>query len=373
MLRVILLVLVSTAALASDHTDESVASIFANVTMASGYRYGLKDSAGMQMSCLHVDAIRGSTVIWGGDKYFGLYHTMVGKQFNVRLASSTDLLTWTFRRTIVENGDMPFLKRVDGDDKDGWIMLTHEQWMSPNSQLPSQLGFKLFYNESELLAGKHFNSFTAPLSVGAYSKLEGTPSIYGVNRTMEGGLYMVNADIGFHFNEKSGIDTVAIGRLEKFGPTTVQPSLTGQHRADAYDELFIAKGAIGNIGQRAPGIIQGIHINAQEANIGKMPPTIWADWRIWLYFFGPNEGDVPTGAGGSRVEMLKVTTHKGSTAIGNPSWHLLPCPGMQELVGVGGDCIFVSYFVFGEGAAPGEAGVLAFWKTLSTADSHVHH
>ena len=284
---------------------------------------------------------------------------MVGKQFNVRLASSKDLMEWTFRRTIIYNGDMPFLKRVDGDDKDGWLLLAHEQWMNPNSQEPSQLGFKLFYNESELLMGKYFNTFTAPLSVGSYSHLEGTPSVYSAERAMKGSLYVVNADVGFHFNDRNGVDTVATGRLQDFGPTTIQAKLTGQHRADAYDELFIAKGAIGNIGQRAPGTISGVHINAQEANIGSMPPTIWADWRIWLYFFAPDEGDVPTGAAGSYVKMLNISTHGGSTAIGNPSWHLLPCP-----VGKPANCIFISYFVFSEGAAPGEAGVLALWKTL---------
>jgi|EP00945_MAST-04E_sp_MAST-4E-sp1_P002858 hypothetical protein len=356
----LLLLAVAVTIASASNPANSVVPLFSNVLSAKDYRYDLKDSAGLQMSCIHVDAIRGDTALWGGDKYLGLYHTMVGKQFNVRLASSKDLMTWTFRRTIVENGDMPFLKRVDGEDKDGWLLLTHEQWMNPNSQLPSRLGFKLFYNESELLMGNHFNSFVAPLSVGSYSRLEGTPSVYGAERANKQGLYVVNADIGFHFNDEKGKDTVAIGRLEQFGPTTIRPKLTGQHRADAYDELFIAKGAIGNIGQRAPGTVHGVHINAQEANIGSMPPTIWADWRIWLYFFAPSEGDVPTGAPGSHVEMLNVTTHGGSTAIGNPSWHLLPCPGE----GAEDNCIFVSYFVFGEGAAPGEAGVLAFWKGL---------
>ena len=100
----------------------------------------------------------------------------------------------------------------------------------------------------------------------------------------------MNADVGFHFNDRNGVDTVAIGRLQDFGPTTIQPQLTGQHRAAAYDELFIAKGAIGNIGQRAPGTVYGVHINTQEANIGSMPPTIWADWRIWLYFLPQTKG-----------------------------------------------------------------------------------
>ena len=243
---------------------------------------------------------------------------------------------------------------------DGWIVVTHEQWMRPGSTLPSQLGFKLYYNESELLAGVHFNSYVAPLSVGAYSRLEGTPSLYSTTLVQRDGYWMVDADVGFHYNDKRGVDQVARGALGSFGPTVVAPALTGQVRADAYDDLFISRGAVGNIGQRAPGTLLGTHLCAQEANIGKMPPTVWADWRVWLYFFGPAEGDVPMGTSGN-VTMLNVTTHGGSVAFGNPSWTALPCPA-----GVGGSsCLFVSYFLFSEGAAPGEAGVCAFVQQLA--------
>ena len=94
------------------------------------------------------------------------------------------MMSWTYRRTIVSNADMPFLKRVD-KGQDGWLLLAHEQWMNSGSRLPSRLGFKLFYNESQLLLGDHFNSFIAPLSVGQRSQLEGTPSIYTATRTVK--------------------------------------------------------------------------------------------------------------------------------------------------------------------------------------------
>ena len=48
----------------------------------------------------------------------------------------------------------------------------------------------------------------------------------------------------------------------------------------------------------------------------------------------------------------------------------MPCPS-DTLPGREADCIFVSYFVFSEGAAPGEAGVLAFVKPLP-ADNEKH-
>ena len=341
----------------SPPSSSGAAAIFGDVTTSLSHRYNMQDNTGHQLGVVHVDAIKGDKGPWGGHSYIGVYHVHVNNEFEVRLASSPDMMSWTYRRTLVSNADMPYLFRVDAGT-DGWLMLTHEQWMTPGSGAPSRLGFKLYYNEAALLAGNHFNSYNAPLTVGHHSSIEGTPCIYAANRRMHHGLVVVDADIGFHFNNKHGIDQVGQGRLESFGPTTLQPSWGGTSRADNYDQLFIDKGAVGNIGQRAPGVIHGTHISLQEANIGPMPPTIWKDWRVWLYYFGSGEGDVPGGAGGAHVEVVPVKTHAGSTAFGNPSWHHVPCPGS------GGNCVFVSYFIFGEGAKPGEGGVLGFVKRV---------
>ena len=92
-----------------------------------------------------------------------------------------------------------------------------------------------------------------------------------------------------------------------------------------------------------------------------MPPTIWEDWRTWIYYFAEDEGDVPLGREGSSVSMLEIKTHGGSSAVANPSFRKLSCPGSNDETP---KCIFVAYFIFGEGAAPGESGVLAFTKKL---------
>jgi len=97
-----------------------------------------------------------------------------------------------------------------------------------------------------------------------------------------------------------------------------------------------------------------------------MPPTIWEDWRTWVYHFSDSEGDVPIGKGS--VEILDVKTHKGSTAFGNPSWHIVPCPYSPTVNGP--SCVFVAYFIFSEGAEPGEAGVAAFVKELPQLASY---
>lgn len=52
---------------------------------------------------------------------------------------------------------------------------------------------------------------------------------------------------------------------------------------------------------------------------------------------------------------LNITTHKGSTSFGNPTFTWLKSPN-------GKDCIVVTYFLFSEGAEEGEAGKLIFYK-----------
>jgi len=341
----------------------SVVKLFGDVVGSLTHQYDLHDDVGMPMDCLHVQPVQDPSV-WDGDIYFGTYHSYVGTEFQVRLASSSDLMHWRYHRTLLGNADMPYTARPRNstDADDAWIVLTHEQWMTAGSQLPSQLGFKLYLNESELKAGRQASSFVAALSVGASSRLEGTPSLYSLEKRFHQGTWVVDADVGFHFNNENGVDQVASGRLLSFGPddTGAAASLTDQIRADVYDDLFISYGAIGNIGQRQNGMVQGTRVVAQEANVGFMPPTVWEDWRVWLYFYALGEGHTPTGESG-RIAMIPVITHGGSRAVGNPSFSVLPCPPGS---GGEGSCLFVSYFLFSEGAAQGEAGVCVFVQQM---------
>lgn len=55
------------------------------------------------------------------------------------------------------------------------------------------------------------NSYTAPITVGVHSQLEGTPSFYGAQAVMRGGFVTLDADVGFHYNDDKGKDQVATG------------------------------------------------------------------------------------------------------------------------------------------------------------------
>lgn len=71
-------------------------------------------------------------------------------------------------------------------------------------------------------------------------------------------------------------------------------------------------------------------------------------------------------AGAGQAFMLQPVTDKHSTAFGNPSIQIVPCPVAESLPEAeAGRCAFVSYFIFGEGAGAGEAGVVAFFNDWS--------
>ena len=127
-------------------TGPPIFALFSNVTSSLAHAYDLKDDQGSQMACVHAYPARSPAVWGGGHRYWALYQAKVGSEFQVRLASSSDLVSWAFRRTLLQNADMPYASRPapathDGasDDDDGWIVVTHEQWMRPGSSLPSQL------------------------------------------------------------------------------------------------------------------------------------------------------------------------------------------------------------------------------------------
>ena len=176
----------------------------------------------------------------------------------------------------------------------------------------------------------------------------------------------MDAEVGFHYNDAHGVDTVGHGSLRSFGPTSHEAEIAWvTSSAMGYDAAFKKAGCIGNIGQRDAGRLGGSLLMMQEGNTGHMPPTIWAEWRLWLYrpaaaenILGPTG---PTGAG--TITELKPTTDGGSTAFGNPAFKLVPCPGAPASQ----QCVFVSFFAFGEGAAPGEAGVVAFVNAAPSA------
>jgi hypothetical protein len=85
-----------------------VKELFEDLTTATDYHYEAKDDQGCGLDTIKI--IENSE---GG--YLGIYHFMVGGTFQVRLANSTDLLHWTFIRTIEQYASQPTIAQAPND------------------------------------------------------------------------------------------------------------------------------------------------------------------------------------------------------------------------------------------------------------------
>jgi len=298
---------------------EAVQRLFEDVAASTGFRYGAKDSTGAGLDGLKI--VERDT---GG--YLGVYHTLRNGAFEVRLATSENLLDWTYAATLAPNADMPALAQVPGE---AGFLLAHEQWMSPGGG-ECRIAVRHYASEDALRAGRCDRVFLAPKTL---STLEGTPSIDAID---------VAADmltLGFHYyDHERGVDRAAEGRLTGF--LRGDKPLWKTNERGAYERKLVRRGVRGNIGDRDGGMLRGRRYELQE---GQLEKGEWASWRMWLY-----------DAGRRRFHPLDVRTHGGSTSFGNGTFTVLRAPS-------GRPAVVVTYFLFAEGAAEGEAGELIFY------------
>lgn len=311
--------------------------------------YGATDSAGNAMESPSILQLTGVT-----SRYAAVYHTPAatagGNRYRVNLAVSDDLMAWTFVRTLLDNADMPRILRVQGAS---WIVLAHEQWAGPGpaSSTPCMVTFRLFYTDADLLNG----AIRATYDLPAHSRpqIDGTPSFYAAHLVQNDGYYSVDGQFGFHhWNGVRDVnDVTTITRLfdPRRGQTASFPST-----ATGYNNKLIANGVTGNIGQRDTIAEPFGRYNVQEGNTGR-PGASWDRWRLWLYRY-VEPFAYPTGAGS--VRPLNPITPNGSVSFGNPSIRVVDAPDRN------GRIVWVSYFLFFEGAGPGEAGSLIYWKRV---------
>ena len=310
-------------------TDSFLIKIFEDVKSATGYRYSAHDDKNCGL-----DTIKIIENPLGG--YLGVYHSYIGGIFYVRLAESNDLLNWRYIKTIDAYASQPTIAKAPNDA----YIVAFEKENSSSSHL------KVCYysNLSALIDANGLPSFTIDLPMTLSSANEGTPNIYNITVRNS----VLNVTIGFHYNNlTANADEVAIGWLTVSlinatnwrWQTKPMKGYTGKLR----DEFYVK----GNIGDRDFGQIFGMEFTLQEGNLNeRVPGTDWTAWRIFLY----------NHSSGSFV-MLNITTHAGSTSFGNPTFTLLKSPS-------GRTAIVVTYYIFSEGAAEGEAGQLIFYKEL---------
>ena len=301
-------------------------------TRATRRIFGAKDNQGRGLDTL--DVIEDPQ----GAGYLGVYHTRIGGEFELRLARSTDLLSWTFVRTLEPNADMPALWYLDS--RRGFL-LVHEQWGNPGSRSPSNLRFQYFDDRVDLFAGRESRSFLAPLtrSRAAGSDLEGTPGFLDVSSTG------ARIDIGFHYFDANG------GRVDRNARGTLRGFLTEENRWTTstwteVNEALVSHEVVANIGDRADGRLFGRRLLPIE---GQYRVGDFGSWRGWCWDYEREE-----------AFPLHLKTPGGSTAAGNLSWEFLISPA-------GRPAVLTSAFFFSEGASPGEEGQGIWYRELGTS------
>lgn len=302
-------------------TNLSIQTILSDVASSTGHRYDAKDSAGNRMDTVKIIANPA-----GG--YLAVYHT--GNR--VHLASSTDLLNWTFRRTLDPDASQPTISALPTGG-----FLTAVEF---NNGSGGMVRFRHYANVTALLAGTANRERTLPRTLSACN--EGTPNIYSVSLTPDIDHSII--DVGFHYHRNCDVDRQARGRLTNFTTWTAAAD-TGAD--DLLTRAAAAQGRAvgGNIGDRDTALYDNIRYTLHEVQYVKGD---FGSWRLYLHNW-------QTGT----VTYLPFTTHGGSTAFANPTITLVTSPAGKAAVAA-------TVFVPTEGAAPGEAGQLIYYREYTT-------
>ncbi|MFI6336578.1 hypothetical protein [Streptomyces sp. NPDC050535] len=311
-----LLVVLATAALPrADAAPGSAAvarlvSLAGDVRDADGYAYALRDDSGRTMDTAEITRSPDGT-------YLAVYHsTLADGRFHSAIATSTDLRTWTRRHDFGAGTSQPTLA-FDGA---GGYVLAYER--DPDNHI----AVRGYADLGALLAGDADRAYDTPRTLSSCA--EGTPDITAVH---DG-----TVELTGHYRAGCDTDRQLRATLTDFTTWHAEPD-------QRLDRALEAWGTSGNIGDRSAIELAGAKLVLVE---GQGLREDFGSWRTYAY-------DPVTG----RADRLTVRTHGGSRAFANPSATLLTDPD-------GHPALLVSLFVPREGAAPGEAGQLLYWREL---------
>jgi hypothetical protein len=289
------------------------------VATADGKRYDAKDDTGRVMDTAKIIQDYTGT-------YLAVYHSLnqAEARFHVSVATSTDLVNWTFRYDYGPGTHQPTIHALD-DGNSGYVVAWEQD---PDNHL----SFRYFRSRADLLSGRIARSFDAPQTLSDCA--EGTPNIYSV--TMDRAITKSVIDVGAHYFWNCDRDRQQRGTLTNFRSWTATP----QPQVDA---PLLAAGVQGNIGDRDDLIFRDRDYLLIE---GQFVKGDFGTWRTFLY-------DVRT----RKADQLAIQTDGGSTAFANPTITFLRLPD-------GRSGFVATLFLPSEGAAPGESGSLIYFKAL---------
>jgi hypothetical protein len=308
----------STAA-AADPTPQAMIE---NVPVGQSV-YRLRDSAGHSMDTAKIVADPTTA-----GRYLAVYHWLNVGTFNVGVATSKDLRTWTYRRTLDSNGSQP---DIAFSPKKGPIIALEGK---PNDNLR----FRYWTTVSGMLgATAAYRTFDVTKTLSACA--EGTPDITEVAYARSSSTITSGSTItvSHHYFAGCKTDRQAAGTLRNFGTWTTATLPT-------VDERLTAAGAQGKHGDRDTFSYQGKKYTLFEGSVSGTSFSM-GDWRNYLY-------------DGTTATQLSIRTARGSTAFANPAVTVLNDPA-------GVPSLLVTQFIPSEGAAPGEGGTLLYWQPIN--------
>ncbi|MBJ6362465.1 hypothetical protein ACFOQM_14365 [Paenibacillus sp. GCM10012307] len=296
----------------SDSARASLKTKLNNVTGAVAKKFNAKDDVGNTMDTAKIIS---NPAVSG--QFLAVYHTYKNGTAKVNLATSTDLLNWTFVKSLAgstgNDASQPSIKVAS----DGGYVVAWEQ--EPNNHV------KVAYYPSwtSLQSASPTKSYDIPRNHSNYA--EGTPNIYSASST--------SVDIGFHYFKNGDVDRQARGTLTNFSSWSSSTQTN-------FDNALLHWGVAGNIGDRDGKLnFGGYDFGLIE---GQFVKNDWSTFRSFIY-------DYSTG----NAEQLNPVTPNGSTALANPTFTVVNLNGVTRIV--------VSMFIFSEGAGSGESGQLIYY------------
>lgn len=301
-------------------TTDEIALLIEDVPASTAFRYDAKDSAGNGLDTLKV------IKRLDGPGYIGIYHYLSFGTFNLKVAESTDLINWTFLRNLDTDATHGDIIQFPGGD----FLVAYEK----KSGATSSIRIRQYKNYASLKSGQKLGEKNINRQLS--SSNEGTPNFISVNKKaiQNGKQDWSNSTIKLGFHYLLQTDRNATGVLTNFSSWQA----TENSAANAY---FTQAGYGGNYGDRDDFVNGGDYI-IYEAQLVR---DRWDTWRSVLYDSSAN-----------LYQKLDPYTQARSIAFGNATVSKLPLPN-------GTEGYFVSYFIFSEGASPGEAGALIFYTS----------
>ena len=255
-----------------------------NVSSSLGYRYTTKDNKGNSMDTAKIiDNPSGG--------YLAVYHTVR----TVKLATSTDILNWTYKKDLETSATQPTICTLSN----GGLLVAFEKHNNGGS-----VKINYYTSLTTLYAGTISKSYNAVRTIGKVN--EGTPNIYSA--TLNPDIDHSTIDIGFHYQSAKSVQCSEGPDRQAEGILTNFSSWSASKQTDIDNAIMPLITPCTNIGDRDGLVFNGILYSIHEAGGGPALAN-FDKWRIFLYNHLSKT-----------AIQLNIKTPKGGVVFANPTF-----------------------------------------------------